>query len=154
MSTATKSRKGSAGVWSEIAAGAELKPEWPDIDCSLPRPGPESSIVEDLRYSLSWSEYTPAGLETITGVDRDRIAAFMAGGPGGELTLQEAAELAKVVELRMIDGRLPDEYEAIWEIARHCLEASNGSFRGAVSRARAVAKAARAAGRPSVRIIR
>jgi hypothetical protein len=99
-----------------------VKPEGWSADVDATPPGDGATIVDDLRFSLAWDHHTPAGLEEITGIPAARIEAFLAApdDTAGELlTLAEAARLARVVDLRLLDQEAPAELATYTAVAEH-----------------------------------
>lgn len=95
----------------------------PFYDRSIEPPTPGESIMDDLRYELMKSEYTPHGIGLATGIDGDRVAEFIAdyGRPVCDLTFNEATRLAGFMDLCLVYRDEPGVCEEATLIAEHYL---------------------------------
>lgn len=102
----------------------------PFFDRSLEQPIPGESIMDDLRYELMKSEYTPYGIGLATGIDGDRIATFVAdyGRPVCDLTMNEATRLARLMEMCLVHRDQPGWCEEATLIAEHYLTAHRAGW--------------------------
>lgn len=134
-----------------------------DVESLLVRPADRDDLVAAMRFAIAWRVEGGQGLDDLAaaaGVEVARLIAFLrapAARAGELLTLAEAGRLARVLEERLVDRDLEDEYDDAVAIAEPYIEIAmvdgvEGSYRRALRTARAARQRHRAANPDAVRL--
>ena len=109
--TMSRRRPPAARGWGQCVNLDDGRTSWPTG--SPPRGDRFDDPIDDqLRYAIAWSEHSSADLARAAGISPAAVDRFMQGGD--VLTLGQAARLAALVGLRLLDQALIEGLSQFW----------------------------------------